>query len=202
MAVTRRPLNNNSLPSVDANTGDNSSSFNQIQQNVSQNANGDAQSHKILELIRKFSGLDSVTQLSPEAEKFLSVLDKRINDSALGDREAGHIEVLRLQTLRHSRAVISGNRAVVLILAEANLVSDNLPTVILESKARDELTRLHPHIQILMNIVITPYDYAGAESFIKFIRRVLPDNEKMHELCVRLLNDNILSLSDLSLIHI
>lgn len=196
MAVRRRLLNNNSLPSVDANTGDNSSSFNQIQQNVSQNANGDAQSHKILELIRKFSGLDSVTQLSPEAEKFLSVLDKRINDSALGDREAGHIEVLRLQTLRHSRAVISGNRAVVLILAEANLVSDNLPTVILESKARDELTRLHPHIQILMNIVITPYDYAIAESFIKFIRRVLPDETKIHERWVRLLSDNILSLSD------
>lgn len=196
MAVTRRPLNSDSLPSLDANAGGNRCGSNQIQQDFCQNANGNAQSHKILELIRKFSGQDSVAQLSPEAEKFLSVLDKRINDSALGDREAGHIEVLHLKTLRHSRAVISGSRAAVLILAEANWVSDNLPTVILESKARDELIRLYPHIQILMNIVITPYDYARAESFIKFIRRVLPDEAKIHERWVRLLSDNILSLSD------
>ena len=197
MAVTRRPLNNNSLPSVDANVVGNSSSFNQIQQDFSQNIGDDAKNCKGLqELMSELGSLTEFTHLSPEADKFLSVLDKRINDSALGDCEAGHIEVLRLQTLRHSRAVISGNRAIVLILAEANQVSGNLPTVILESQARDELTRLHPHIQILMNVVITPDDYARAESFIKFIRRVLPDEAKMHEQWVRLLNDNILSLSD------
>lgn len=116
--------------------------------------------------------LGLASNLSPEGQKFLEVIDTTLTDKNVASRYGWHVDVLPISVIRDSRAIVVNGKAVILILAETNPTNENLPTIRFERKAAEELIRLRPNVRILMTIVITKEDYINANKFATYIRNM------------------------------
>lgn len=124
----------------------------------------------LLEIIRDLS-LTKNPHREDEARNFLSEIDKRVTDKSFFGNADWHVEMFHLKSIKDSSAVIIENKAIVLIMADTNRLDKYVPTVFLKKKAHEELVKERTGVQILMNLVIAPEDYACAERFVNYIRR-------------------------------
>ncbi len=145
--------------------------------------------------ILKYS-LTDYSQKEEKAKDVLSAICEKVTDKNFFSNYRCHIEVMTLQTFQGNSVVIAENKAIVLIMADANHLREYVPTVVLEKKAREELTKLRPDIQILMNIVITPEDYVRVEIFVNYIRKVFVAELSKQMSLGELIKNNTLEVSE------
>ena len=146
------------------------------------------------------SGCSLTTSLKEDGKRFLATIDAAMSDrNFLTKFSDWKVEVLPLTSVRDSRAIIVNGKSVVLIMAETNGTDANFPVARYEPKACEELFRLRPGTNNLLNIIITPEDYVNADKFAEYLKNIFTVANRGHGLTLGMIRkDTIFTFDDIA----
>ena len=146
------------------------------------------------------SGCSLTTSLKEDGKRFLATIDAAMSDrNFLTKFSNWKVEVLPLTSVRDSRAIIVNGKSVVLIMSETNGTDANFPVARYEPKACEELFRLRPGTNNLLNIIITPEDYVNADKFAEYLKNIFMVANRGHGLTLGMIRkDTIFTFDDIA----
>jgi hypothetical protein len=141
---------------------------------------------------------DAPSGISDAGRQFLTDLSEDLTNSVKNSRSTfwNGIRIIQLSQPNDTHAVVCNNHAVIFIMAESNISSNDYPVIHSERLAVDALHATDPAVIVLQVIVISPDDYTRGKEFASATRNLFVAAFNTNKITVANLANTMISISD------
>lgn len=141
---------------------------------------------------------DAPSGISDAGRQFLTDLSEDLTNSVKNSRSAfwNGIRIIQLSQPNDTHAVVCNGHAVIFIMAESNISSNDYPVIHSERLAVDALHTTDPAVIVLQVIVISPDDYTRGKEFASATRNLFVAAFNKNKITVANLANTMISISD------